>query len=73
MGEYNDHGNFGGAEAAAYFGLSVGDTIQFYENGTPTEEFTIIAKAAATDGDVTVTGGGSNIAQIIGRSKNFYG
>ena len=39
MGEYNDHGNFGGADAAAYRGLSVGDTIQFYENGTPTEEF----------------------------------
>lgn len=71
MGEYNDHGNFGGAEAAAYRGLSVGDTIQFYENGTPTEEFTIIAKAAATDGDVTVTGGGSNIAQIIEGPRIF--
>ena len=71
MGEYNDHGNFGGAEAAAYCGLSVGDTIQFYENGTPTEEFTIIAKAAATDGDVTVTGGGSNIAQIIEGPRIF--
>ena len=71
MGEYNDHGNFGGAEAAAYRGLSVGDTIQFYENGTPTEEFTIIAKAAATDGDVTVTGGGSNIAQIIDGPRIF--
>lgn len=44
MGEYDDHGNFGGADAADYCGLSVGDTIQFYENGTPTEEFTIIAK-----------------------------
>ena len=63
--------NFGGAEAAAYCGLSVGDTIQFYENGTPTEEFTIIAKAAATDGDVTVTGGGSNIAQIIEGPRIF--
>ena len=71
MGEYNDHGNFGGADAASYCGLSVGDTIQFYENGTPTEEFTIIAKAAATDSDVTVTGGGSNIAQIIEGPKIF--
>lgn len=71
MGEYNDHGNLGGAEAASYCGLSVGDTIQFYENGTPTEEFTIIAKAAATDSDVTVTGGGSNIAQIIEGPKIF--
>ena len=71
MGEYNDHGNFGGAKAAAYCGLSVGDTIQFYENGTPTKEFTIIAKAAATNRDVTVTGGGSNIAQIIEGPKIF--
>ena len=71
MGEYNDHGNFGGAEAAAYRGLSVGDTIQFYENGTPTEEFTIIAKAVATHSDVTVTGGGSNIAQIIEGPRIF--
>lgn len=31
MGEYDDHGNFDGAESAFYFGLSVGDTIQFYE------------------------------------------
>lgn len=71
MGEYNEHGNFGGANAADYRGLSVGDTIQFYENGTPTEEFTIIAKAAATDSDVTVTGGGSNISAIIDGPKIF--
>ena len=71
MGEYNDHGDFGGAESAFYCGLSVGDTIQFYENGTPTEEFTIIAKAAATNGDVTMTGGGSNISQIIDGPKIF--
>ena len=71
MGEYNDHGNFGGADAAAYRGLSVGDTIQFYENGTPTEEFTIIAKAVATHSDVTVTGGGANISQIIDGPKIF--
>ena len=32
MGEYDDHGNFGGADAADYCGLSVGDTIQFYED-----------------------------------------
>ena len=71
MGEYDDHGNFGGADAADYCGLSVGDTIQFYENGTPTEEFTIIAKAAATNSDMTMTGGGSNIAQIIEGPKIF--
>ena len=71
MGEYNDHGNFGGANAADYRGLSVGDTIQFYENGTPTKEFNIIAKAAATHSDVTMTGGGANIAQIIEGPKIF--
>ena len=71
MGEYDDHGNFGGADAASYCGLSVGDTIQFYENGTPTEEFTIIAKAVATNSDMTMTGGGSNIAQIIEGPKIF--
>lgn len=71
MGEYDDHGNFGGADAADYCGLSVGDTIQFYENGTPTEEFTIIAKAVATNSDMTMTGGGSNIAQIIEGPKIF--
>ena len=71
MGEYDEHGNFAGAESAFYCGLSVGDTIQFYENGTPTEEFTIIAKAAATGSDVTVTGGGSNIAQIIEGPRIF--
>ena len=71
MGEYNDHGNFGGANAADYRGLSVGDTIQFYENGTPTAEFTIIAKAAATHSETTVTGGGSNISGIIDGPKIF--
>ena len=71
MGEYNDHGNFGGANAANYRGLSVGDTIQFYENGILTEEFNIIAKAAATHSDVTMTGGGANIAQIIEGPKIF--
>ena len=71
MGEYNEHGNFGGANAADYRGLSVGDTIQFYENGTPTEDFTIIAKAAATDSETTVTGGGSNISGIIDGPKIF--
>ena len=72
VSHYNDKGNLsGGADNTYYFGLSVGDTIQFYENGTPTEEFTIIAKAAATDSDVTVTGGGSNIAQIIEGPKIF--
>jgi putative ABC transport system permease protein len=71
MDEYNDHGNSGGVDAAGYCGLSVGDTIQFYENGILTEEFNIIAKAAATHSDVTMTGGGANIAQIIEGPKIF--
>ena len=72
VAKYDDRGNLaGGSENPNYHGLSVGDTIQFYENGTPTEEFTIIAKAAATGSDVTVTGGGSNIAQIIEGPRIF--
>ena len=62
MAQYGDKGKLAGS---FYRGLSVGDTIQFYENGTPTEEFTIIAKVAATKGETTLTGGGSNISQII--------
>lgn len=66
MARYNDKGKLdGGTNAAFYQGLSVGDTIQFYENGTPTEEFTIIAKVAATEGETSLTGGGTNIATDI--------
>lgn len=66
MAQYGDKGKLaGGADSSFYRGLSVGDTIQFYENGTPTEEFTIIAKVVATKGETTLTGGGSNISQII--------
>ena len=66
MAKYGDKDKLaGGADSSFYRGLSVGDTIQFYENGTPTEEFTIIAKVAATKGETTLTGGDSNISQII--------
>ena len=66
MAAYDDKGKlYGGADDSSYRGLSVGDTIQFYENGTPTEEFTIIAKVAATKGETILTGGGSNIATMI--------
>ncbi|ENZ07161.1 ABC transporter permease [Enterocloster clostridioformis] len=66
MAAYDDKGKlYGGADDSSYRGLSVGDTIQFYENGTPTEEFTIIAKVAATKGETFLTGGGSNIATMI--------
>ena len=66
MAKYDDKGKLdGGADDSSYRGLSVGDTIQFYENGTPTEEFTIIAKVAATKGETFLTGGGTNIATDI--------
>jgi len=66
MAKYDDKGKLdGGADDSSYRGLSVGDTIQFYENGTPTEEFTIIAKVAATKGETFLTGGGANIATDI--------
>ena len=72
VSHYNDKGNLsGGADNTYYFGLSVGDTIQFYENGTPTEEFTVIAKAAVTSNEMTLTAGGSNIATDVGGPKIY--
>ncbi|GLG04271.1 ABC transporter permease [Sellimonas catena] len=66
VAKYNDRGNLaGGSENPNYYGLSVGDTIQFYENGIPTEKFTVIAKVAGTDSEVDLTGGGSNISRMI--------
>lgn len=72
VGEYDDKGNLsGGINSSDYRGLSIGDTIQFYENGIPTEEFTIIAKVATTHSETTLTGGGSNIAAIIDGPEIF--
>ena len=72
VSHYNDKGNLsGGADNTYYFGLSVGDTIQFYENGVPTEKFTVIAKAAVTSNEMTLTGGGSNIATDVGGPKIY--
>lgn len=66
VAKYDDRGNLaGGSENPNYHGLSVGDTIQFYENGIPTEKFTVIAKVAGTDSEVDLTGGGSNISRVI--------
>lgn len=66
VAKYDDRGNLaGGSENPNYYGLSVGDTIQFYENGIPTEKFTVIAKVAGTDSEVDLTGGGSNISRMI--------
>ena len=72
VSHYNDKGNLsGGADNVYYFGLSVGDTIQFYENGVPTEAFTVIAKAAVTSNEMTLTGGGDNIATDVGGPKIY--
>ena len=72
VSHYDDKGNLsGGADNVYYFGLSVGDTIQFYENGAPTEEFTVIAKAAVTSNEMTLTSGGSNIATDVGGPKIY--
>ena len=66
MASYDNSGNLDCADDPQYAGVSVGDTIQFYENGTPTKVFTVVAKAAATDSEITLAGGGSNIATDIG-------
>lgn len=67
VADYDDKGNLkGGSDSPRYLGLSVGDTIQFYENGTPTEEFTVIAKAVVTVNEISLTGGGNNITTDIG-------
>ena len=72
VSHYDDKGNLsGGADNIYYFGLSVGDTIQFYENGAPTEEFTVIAKAAVTSNEMTLTGGGDNITTDVGGPKIY--
>ena len=72
VSHYNDKGELsGGADNTYYFGLSLGDTIQFYENGVPTEAFTVIAKAAVTSNEMALTGGGSNIATDIGGPKIY--
>jgi putative ABC transport system permease protein len=70
--EYDDKGNlYGGSNSSDYRGLSIGDTIQFYENGIPTEEFTIIAKVATTNSETNLTGGCSNISGIINGPEIF--
>ena len=49
-----------------YAGLSVGDTIQFYENGVPTEKCPIIAKAAITKTEVSVNIFGKTMISDVG-------
>lgn len=67
ISKYNDNGEFTEHTEARYENLQVGDEIQFYENGTKTETFTVFAKAATTDMEAgTLCGPGSNIIADIG-------
>ena len=64
---YNDKGEFTEYSEADYVKQQVGDQIQFYENGVPTETFTVLAKAATTDMETgSLFGPGSNIQAEIG-------
>ena len=64
---YNDKGEFTEYSEADYVKQQVGDQIQFYENGVPTETFTVLAKAATTDMETGgLLGSGSNIQAEIG-------
>ena len=64
---YDNRGEItGGADNSMYAGLSVGDTIQFYENGVPTEKCPIIAKTAITDTEVSVNVAGASMIADIG-------
>lgn len=64
---YNDDGGFNEYKEARYVKQEVGDQIQFYENGVPTETYTVLAKAATADMETgTLCGPGSNIQEDIG-------
>ncbi len=64
---YDDRGEItGGTDSSMYAGLSVGDTIQFYENGVPTEKCPIIAKAAITKTEVSVNIFGKTMISDVG-------
>ena len=64
---YDDRGEImGGADNSMYAGLSVGDMIQFYENGVPTEKCPIIAKAAITKTEVSVNIAGKTMISDVG-------
>ena len=70
---YDNRGEItGGADNSMYAGLSVGDTIQFYENGVPTEKCPIIAKAAITDTEVSVNVAGASMISEVEHFKEIY-
>ena len=68
ISQYNENnGEFTEYSEARYENHQVGDEIQFYENGVPTETFTVLAKAATVDMEAgTLLGPGSNIQGEIG-------
>lgn len=64
---YSNNGEFTEYNEADYAKQEVGDQIQFYENGIPTETFTVLAKAATTSMEgASLLGPGSNISGDIG-------
>ena len=64
---YDDYGEFTEFSEARYENIQVGDEIQFYENGIPTETFTVFAKAATVDMESGgLCGPGNNIISDIG-------
>lgn len=63
---YNDKGIFDEYKEEEYQNMQVGDEIQFYENGIPTETFTVLAKAATADMETGgLLGAGSNLSGDI--------
>lgn len=68
MGCYNSRGE---VKEGYFEGLNVGDKIQFYDEGVAVKSFTVIAKAAGTTGETTITGGGSNVLGNIGGPQIF--
>ena len=67
ISRYNDKGEFTEFTENQYQNMQIGDEIQFYENGVPTEIFTVLAKAATTKMEsASLLGPGSNISSDIG-------
>lgn len=67
IARYNDNGEFTELSKAKYENIQVGDEIQFYENGVPTETFTVLAKAVTEDMEAGgLSGSGDNIISDIG-------
>ena len=67
ISRYNDKGEFTEFTENQYQNMQIGDEIQFYENGVPTETFTVLAKVATTNMEAaSLIGSGSNISSDIG-------